>query len=101
MTKSLIALITSTALLAGCNLAPNYERPTGAIPATLPQGGVYPAAATDAVDVSRIGSRAFFLDPRLQQVIEAGLAHNRDLRVATANVLPARPQTKVARQCVV
>ncbi|WP_404477722.1 efflux transporter outer membrane subunit [Novosphingobium sp. BL-52-GroH] len=97
MTKSLISLLAGTALLAGCNLAPKYERPAGAIPATLPQGGVYPAAATDAVDVSRIGWRDFFLEPRLRQVIETGLANNRDLRVAAANVLQARAQLKVQR----
>ncbi|WP_200844830.1 MULTISPECIES: efflux transporter outer membrane subunit [unclassified Novosphingobium] len=97
MTKSLIALLTGTALLAGCNLAPKYERPAGAIPAALPQGGVYPAAATDAVDVSRIGWRDFFLDPRLRQVIETGLANNRDLRIAAANVLQARAQLRVQR----
>ncbi|KMS51856.1 transporter [Novosphingobium barchaimii LL02] len=97
MTKSLIALLTGTALLAGCNLAPKYERPVGAIPAALPQGGVYPAAATDAVDVSRIGWRDFFLDPRLRQVIETGLANNRDLRIAAANVLQARAQLRVQR----
>jgi len=97
MKKSLIALITGTTMLAGCNLAPRYERPVGAVPVTLPQGGVYPAAATDAVDVSRIGWRDFFLDPRLRQVIETGLANNRDLRVAAANVLQARSQLKVQR----
>ncbi|AXB79846.1 transporter [Novosphingobium sp. P6W] len=97
MTKSLIALLTGTALLAGCNLAPKYERPAGAIPAALPQGGVYPAAATDAVDVSRIGWRDFFLDPRLRQVIETGLANNRDLRIAAGNVLQARAQLRVQR----
>src|SRR3546814_11000066 len=67
------------------------------ITATLPEGGVYPAAATDPVDVSRIGWSDFFLEPRLQQVIEAGLANNRDLRVAAANVLQARAQLKVQR----
>lgn len=97
MTKSLIALLTGTALLAGCNLAPKYERPAGAIPVTLPQGGVYPAAATDAVDVSRIGWRDFFLEPRLREVIETGLVNNRDLRVAAANVLQARAQYRVQR----
>jgi len=97
MNKSIISLLVSTALLAGCNLAPKYERPAGAIPATLPQGGVYPAAATDAVDVSRIGWRDFFIDPRLRQVIETGLANNRDLRVAAANVLQARALAKVQR----
>ena len=97
MKKSLIALIAGTTMLAGCNFAPRYERPVGAVPVTLPQGGVYPAAATDAVDVSRIGWRDFFLDPRLRQVIETGLANNRDLRVAAANVLQARSQLKVQR----
>ncbi len=97
MKKSLIALITGTTMLAGCNFAPRYERPVGAVPVTLPQGGVYPAAASDAVDVSRIGWRDFFLDPRLRQVIETGLANNRDLRVAAANVLQARSQLKVQR----
>ncbi|MBO9723173.1 MAG: efflux transporter outer membrane subunit [Novosphingobium sp.] len=97
MKKSLIALIAGTTMLAGCNFAPRYERPVGAVPVTLPQGGVYPAAATDAVDVSRVGWRDFFLDPRLRQVIETGLANNRDLRVAAANVLQARSQLKVQR----
>ncbi len=97
MKKSLIALIAGTTMLAGCNLAPRYERPVGAVPVALPQGGVYPAAATDAVDVSRIGWQDFFLDPRLRQVIETGLANNRDLRIAAANVLQARAQLKVQR----
>lgn len=97
MTKPLITLLAGTAMLAGCNLAPKYERPGGAIPVTLPQGGVYPAAPTDAVDVSRIGWRDFFLDTRLRQVIETGLANNRDLRIAAGNVLQARAQYRVQR----
>jgi multidrug efflux system outer membrane protein len=90
------ALALSTAL-AGCNLAPKYARPTGAIPVALPQDGVYPRAATDAVDVTAIGWRDFFADPRLRQVIETGLANNRNLRVAAANVLQARAQYRVQR----
>jgi multidrug efflux system outer membrane protein len=97
MTKPLITLLAGTAMLAGCNLAPKYERPGGAIPVTLPQGGVYPAAPTDAVDVSRIGWRDFFLDTRLRQVIETGLANNRDLRIAAGKVLQARAQYRVQR----
>jgi multidrug efflux system outer membrane protein len=97
MTKPLLTLLATTAMLAGCNLAPKYERPGGAIPVALPQGGVYPVAPTDAVDVSRIGWRDFFLDPRLRQVIETGLANNRDLRIAAGNVLQARAQYRVQR----
>lgn len=97
MNKSFAVLLVGTAMLGGCNLAPNYTRPAGAIPATLPQGGVYPAAASAAADVSSVGWREFFLDPRLVQVIETGLKNNRDLRVAAANVLQARAQYRVQR----
>ncbi|TCP34792.1 efflux transporter outer membrane subunit [Sphingomonas sp. BK235] len=98
MTRSaILAALALSSALAGCNLAPKYERPGGAVPAALPQGGVYPAAASDAADVSQIGWRDFFLDPRLRGVIETGLANNRDLRVAAANVLQARAQYRVQR----
>ncbi len=89
-----IALLT---MLAGCDLAPKYVRPAGAVPATLPQGGIYPPAASDAPDVTRIGYRDFFTDERLRQVIAQGLANNRDLRVAAANVLAARAQYRIQR----
>ncbi|WP_422921979.1 efflux transporter outer membrane subunit [Sphingomonas liriopis] len=94
--KILLALLGASAL-AGCNLAPKYVRPVGAVPAALPQGGVYPAAATDAPDVSKIGWRTFFTDERLRSTITRGLENNRDLRVAAANVLQARAQYRVQR----
>ncbi|MDR6126629.1 multidrug efflux system outer membrane protein [Sphingomonas sp. SORGH_AS802] len=99
--KMLAALLAATTTLAGCNLAPTYVRPDGAVPATLPQGGPYPAASTDAPDVSAIGWRDFFTDPRLRSVIELGLANNRNLRVAAANVLQARAQYRVQRSDLV
>ena len=92
----MLTLAASTAL-AGCNLAPNYVRPVGAVPVALPQGGVYPAAATDAPDITKVGWRDFFTDDRLRQVIALGLDNNRDLRVAAANVLQARANYRVRR----
>jgi multidrug efflux system outer membrane protein len=86
----------STALSA-CNLAPRYSRPAPAVPAALPQGGVYPAAATDAPDISKIGWRDFFVDDRLRKVIQLGLDNNQDLRLAAANVLQARAQYRGQR----
>ncbi len=94
--KCVLGLLAATAL-AGCNLAPKYVRPVGAVPAALPQGGVYPAAATDAPDVTKIGWRTFFTDERLRNTIALGLENNRDLRVAAANVLQARAQYRVSR----
>lgn len=101
MNRSLIACLAGATMLAGCNLAPAHVRPIGAAPATLPQGGVYPAAPTDAPDITRVGWRDFFLEPRLRLVIEAGLANNRDLRIAAANVLQARAQLRTQRAALV
>src|SRR3954451_17840678 len=98
MKRALLAgLLSAGALLGGCDLAPKYLRPVGAVPATLPHGGIYPPAATDAPDVTRIGYRDFFTHERLRQVIAQGLANNRDLRVAAANVLAARAQYRIQR----
>ena len=94
--KILLGLLGATAL-AGCNLAPKYVRPVGEVPAALPQGGVYAAAATDAPDVTKIGWREFFTDERLRNTIALGLENNRDLRVAAANVLQARAQYRIQR----
>ncbi|PNB46064.1 transporter, partial [Pseudomonas sp. FW305-130] len=88
---------TAATALSACNLAPKYVRPVGAVPAELPRGWPYPAAASDAPEITRIGWRDFFTDARLRQVIETGLANNRDLRVAAANVLQARAQYRVQR----
>ncbi|RSV16906.1 transporter [Sphingomonas sp. ABOLG] len=95
--RSLLAALAVATTLSGCNLAPKYVRPVGAAPETLPQGGIYPRAATDAPDITQVGWRDFFLDPRLRQVIDTGLANNRDLRIAAGNVLQARAQYRVQR----
>jgi NodT family efflux transporter outer membrane factor (OMF) lipoprotein len=97
MKRSFFLATAVATLLAGCNLAPTYVRPVGEVPATLPQGGIYPVAPTDAADVSSVGWRDFFVDPRLREVIDLGLANNRDLRIAAANVLQARALYRIQR----
>lgn len=98
MTKRILALLAGASMLAGCNLAPAYVRPVGAAPERFPETGPYPAARPDApVDITQVGWRDFFTDPRLVAVIETGLANNRDVRVAAANVLQARAQYRVQR----
>jgi len=80
----------SLAVLAGCaNLAPSYERPAAPVPQTYP--AVTNGAASDAVRPWR----AQFDDPKLVQLIELALAHNRDLRVATLSIEQARSQYRV------
>ena len=95
--RPVLTVLLAGSMLSACNLAPKYVRPEGAVPAALPEGGVYPRAATDAPDVSAIGWKDFFTDDRLRQVIQLGLDNNRDLRLAAANVLQARAQYRVQR----
>ena len=88
--------LTALLLLGGCDLAPAYQRPGLPAPASLPSGGTYPAANA-ATAASDIAWQDFFVDPALRQVIGQGLANNRDLRVALANVQQARAQYRVQR----
>ena len=85
------------AALAGCNLAPVYERPAAPMPMSLPQGPDYPVLADGSTMIADIGWRAFFTEPALREVIELALANNRDLRIALANVERARAQYGVQR----
>jgi NodT family efflux transporter outer membrane factor (OMF) lipoprotein len=82
-----LAPLALAPLLAGCiDLAPAYQRPAPPVPPTVANsyGGL------EATAPSLQPWRAFFGDRRLEQVIETGLAHNRDLPAAVANVQIAR-----------
>ena len=90
-TKLTSLALSSTVLLAGCNLAPDYQRPGASIENALPQQGIYAGLTTqDASAVSQLPWQQFVLEPRLQQVITIALAQNRDLQSTYADVLSAR-----------
>lgn len=85
--------LAAIALLAGCNLAPTYHRPTAPIaPAYLPDGTV---AAPDAPLATELGWREFFRDPRLKTLIGAALERNRDLAQSYARIDQARAQYRI------
>ncbi|MRW87528.1 efflux transporter outer membrane subunit [Pseudoduganella sp. FT26W] len=72
-------------LLAGCSLAPTYERPIS------PVAEAWPAAV--AMQKKEEGTaphdlpwQDFFKDEQLKQLIGVALERNRDLRVATLNI---------------
>ncbi|GAB3063856.1 efflux transporter outer membrane subunit [Stenotrophomonas tumulicola] len=91
---SLVVSIAAALALGGCaTLVPDRTDVAPAIPAQ------WPAEATQgqATEVAMLGWRAFFTDPRLQQVIDQALDNNRDLRVAVLNVERARGQYRIQR----
>lgn len=97
--RTLLSLAV-TAALAGCSLAPAYERPEAPVDAAYPAGPAYGQAgpgAASAGQAADIGWRDFFTDPLLQQLIELSLHNNRDLRVAALNVEAARAQYRIQR----
>jgi outer membrane protein, multidrug efflux system len=89
--------------LAGCTLAPKYQRPTAAVSPNWPAvpGGKQISTNAAAVPAADIGWREFFRDPRLQQLIELALTNNPDLRVAMLNVEQTRALYRVQRNALV
>ncbi|MFC4594822.1 efflux transporter outer membrane subunit [Sphingobium tyrosinilyticum] len=90
-----LALLSCTAALAACNLAPNYERPAPPVPPAWPRGPAY--SAQDTAQKAGLPWNKVIGDERLRTVIERALANNRDLRVTLANVLAARAQYRIQR----
>ncbi|AOK14998.1 multidrug transporter [Burkholderia cepacia] len=103
LTASAVAL--AAALFAtGCTMAPHYTRPDAPVSQAYPAGGVYatqPGAAgarsANGQAATAIGWREFFVDPRLQRLIEIALKNNRDLRVSVLNIEAARAQYQITR----
>ncbi len=96
---ALIALV-----LAGCSLAPKYERPDAPVPAQYPDFTAVDnsgpnsaqAVAPNAETSSDLGWNEFFNDPRLKALISLALENNRDMRIAVERVQEARAQYGIA-----
>ena len=89
MIKTGLKLALLTGLVAGCSLAPSYQRPAAPVPAD------YPSSSADGNAAFDIGWRDYFIDPRLQELIAAALLHNRDLRTAALRIEEARAQYRI------
>ncbi|MFA5488456.1 MAG: efflux transporter outer membrane subunit [Candidimonas sp.] len=87
-----------TVALAGCSLAPKYERPAAPVPDRFP--GQESAASQPEPSASHgadLGWQDFFRDERLKSLIQIALDNNRDMRIAVQRIEEARAQYGVAR----
>ena len=89
-------LLILMVLLAGCTLAPKYDRPEAPVPKTWPSGPSY-QDTKQAPQASQLPWRDFITDPRLREVIAVALANNRDLRVTGLNVEKAKAMFGINR----
>lgn len=79
--------------LAGCSLAPPYQRPDASIPSAY-HGPVQEATARSIADVEWW---KVFGDPKLVALIREALAGNLDLAVVAAQITQAEAQVRTAR----
>jgi multidrug efflux system outer membrane protein len=95
---ALLLVVPACALFSACSLAPTYQRPTVAVPATLGEhtvtavatAGATPAAsATLSLEEARFLG-AFAPDAEATRLVTAALAANPDLRSAASRVAEAR-----------
>jgi multidrug efflux system outer membrane protein len=83
-------------LAAGCTtMEPRYVRPDPAIPPSWPAGD--PNLAQAEAGLPALTYKQIFTDSRLQTLIAQGLANNRDLAAAAANIAAAREQYRIQR----
>ena len=102
MSKPFLMRITTlagaAALLAGCSMAPLYERPAAPVPQFFPNN---PAQVVGQPATAGIAWQDYFTDPRLARLIGTALDNNRDLRVAVLNIETARSQFRITRSAQV
>ncbi|MEX3930726.1 efflux transporter outer membrane subunit [Paraburkholderia phymatum] len=105
MHKYSLMAVAVALFAAGCTMEPKYERPAAPVSGAFPSDGVYatqPAPGAGARSANgqaavEIGWRDFFVDQRLQRLIDIALKNNRDLRVSVLNIEASRAQYQIAR----
>jgi multidrug efflux system outer membrane protein len=96
--KHFLLLLGLGALVAGCTMAPKYERPAAPVSGTWPGSTTNHDATLGATNTAaELDWRVFFDDPRLRQLIGLALTNNRDLRIAALRVESARAQYRIRR----
>lgn len=93
--------------MGGCNVGPNYKRPTVAVPTSyrgeteLNTPPTQPAGATTSVPTGTpLGEEKWwevFQDKALQLLIQTALQNNYDVRIAATRVLQAQAQLGITR----
>ena len=90
MSKFKLLTLSAVFVLAGCSLAPDYQRPTLPVPQqfSLSQNALVSAP----VGYQDTGWRSFFVDSQVKALIGEALVNNRDLRMAVLKVQEAKAQ---------
>ena len=88
-----VALIT----LAGCNVGPNYTRPTYTAPPAYRGADEAQVASAAKTSIGDEQWSAVYQEPELQELIRKALTNNYDLRIAAQRILEQQAQVKITR----
>ena len=94
--RPVAAAALATLVLSACNLAPQYEHPTLAVPTTLSAQSGTQVLASEAA-LAQAQAQNWIRNAQLREVVALALSHNRDLRVAVDNIEKARAQYGITR----
>lgn len=92
--KRILYIIMCMAILSGCSIYRNYQRPQG-----LPTDSLYrdtPDNSTDSLSLGDLPWQKLFRDPLLQRLIRYGLENNTDMQTALLRVDQAKAQLRAA-----
>ena len=83
-----IPVACAALLLAGCStMAPSYTKPAPPVPDAWPAGPAYTVRTAEPErPLADIPWQEFFIDEKLQKLIDLSLKNNRDLQVAALNI---------------
>ena len=89
--RNIVMMMCATALLSSCHIYKAYDRPEdiSAVTDTL--------AVTDTTNIGSLPWQEIFRDPKLQVLIEEGLANNVDMQAAILRVEEAKVMLTSAR----
>ncbi len=98
MKYSTLTTLAASLTLAGCmNLAPAYDTPAAPVPDTVSTDAAADPAVASTEALTQAQALTWVQAPALQQVLALALSHNRDLKIAWANIEKARAQYGVQR----
>ena len=89
MSKFKLLTLSAIFVLAGCSLAPDYQRPALPVPQqfSLSQNAQVSAQG----EYQDTGWRTFFVDSQVKALIGEALVNNRDLRMAVLRKVRTSP----------
>ena len=95
MKTKIIYLAGAALLLSSCNVYRHYQRPE--VQTDVYREATVPGVSADTMNLGNLPWREVFTDPKLQALIQQGLAHNADLQTARLRVEEAEAMLMSAR----